>query len=391
MMLLKEDFNDILEKQRIKPVFQPIVSLSDGKIIGYEALSRVIEPNKISSTEELFRLAELYGKTWELELLCRNKILEKYRKFCSQNSSKKLFLNVNPMVIHDKEFQSGFTSHFLKRYRLNPDNIIFEVTERSAVEDMRGFRDTIRHYKEQGYKIAIDDAGSCYSGLNLICDIVPHFLKLDIELIRDIHKDTIKYAMVKSMVEFSNLTNIQLVAEGIETEEELKTLLKLGVHNGQGYFLRTPNEDFVEIDPKALQIIQKVSNKRAEKERTEDSGAGEHKVVLFKIDNYKAFRVYRRKYGDEKGDEIIRMIMSIVSESLSETETMAMLDEDTVISIVEKENCKIKCETITNKFRNRIRDFYEKEDYERGYVEGRNKSGEMKKYPLIDICSERVV
>ncbi len=101
---------------------------------------------------------------------------------------------------------------------------------------MKGFKDTIRHYKLQGYNIAVDDAGSCYSGLNLICDIVPHYLKLDISLIHDIDKDAIKCAMVKSLVEFANLTHIELVAEGIECEEELKTLLKLGVHNGQGFF-----------------------------------------------------------------------------------------------------------------------------------------------------------
>lgn len=92
------------------------------------------------------------------------------------------------MVIHDKQFHMGFTSQYIKQYNLNVENIVFEVTERSAVEDMRGFKDTIRHYKSQGYKIAVDDAGSCYSGLNLICDIVPHFLKLDIAMIQDVNK-----------------------------------------------------------------------------------------------------------------------------------------------------------------------------------------------------------
>lgn len=216
MKLLKDDFSDILEKKRIKPVFQPIVSLSDGKIIGYEALSRIVEPQEIMSSEELFHLACLYGKIWELEQLCRSRILEKYHELCSKNKGSKLFLNVNPMVIHDKEFRIGFTSQCLKQYNLDIEDIVFEVTERSAVEDMRGFKDTIRHYKSQGYEIAIDDVGACYSGLNLICDIVPHYIKLDMALIHDIHKEPIKYAMVKSLVEFANLTNIQLVAEGID-------------------------------------------------------------------------------------------------------------------------------------------------------------------------------
>lgn len=237
MKLLKEEFNDILESQRIKPVFQPIISLVDGKIIGYEALSRIVEPRDINNSEDLFHLAGIYGKVWELEQLCRSKILEKYQSFDTKGNMKMLFMNVNPMVIHDKGFRAGFTSEYLKQYELGVDNIVFEVTERNAVDDIKGFKDTIRHYKSQGYHIAVDDAGSCYSGLNLICDIVPHYLKLDISLIHNIHKDAIKYAMVKAMVEFANLTNIQLIAEGIECEEELKVLLKLGVHNGQGYFL----------------------------------------------------------------------------------------------------------------------------------------------------------
>lgn len=391
MKLLKEDFNDILESKRIKPVFQPIVSLADGHIIGYEALSRIIDPQEIKNSEELFNLAGLYGKTWELEQLCRSKILNRYHALCSGNEDGKLFLNVNPMVIHDKQFHVGFTSQNLKQYNLNLDRIIFEVTERSAVEDMKGFKDTIRHYKSQGYKIAIDDAGSCYSGLNLICDIVPHYMKLDIALIHDIHKDTVKYAMVKSLVEFANLTNIQLIAEGIECEEELKALLKLGVHNGQGYFLRKPNEEFKGVEENALEVIRKFNDKKNARMKLQNNGTGEFRVVLFKVENYKSYRAYCRKYGDEMGDKVIGMMKDSVAVNLAETETMAMLDSDTIVAVLEKENYKIKCEAVANMFRNKMIDFYTKEDWEQGYIEGVNKHGEAKNYSLIDICSERVV
>ena len=279
MKSLKEDFVDILSKQRIKPVFQPIVSLKNGKIIGYEALSRVIDPKDIQCSEELFYLAGIYGKVWELEQLCRTKILEKYSEF-SDKGYGKLFLNVNPMVIHDKGFRSGFTSEYLQRYSVDIQSIVFEVTERNAVDDIKGFKDTVRHYKEQGYNIAVNDAGSCYSGLNLICDVVPHYLKLDIALIRDINKDAVKYAMVKAMVEFANLTNIELIAEGIECEDELKALLKLGVHNAQGYFLRRPDSELKEIDKNALEVIQKYNSKNVKRVNAETN---EYRVVLFKL------------------------------------------------------------------------------------------------------------
>lgn len=387
---LKEEFNDILEKQRITPVFQPIVSLRNGEIIGYEALSRIIEPKEISCSEELFHLAGIYGKVWELEQVSRGKILERYHVIKDQED-RKLFLNVNPMVIHDKEFRTGFTSEYLKQYGLDMKNIVFEVTERISVDDIKGFKDTIRHYKSQGYHIAVDDAGSCYSGLNLICDVVPHYLKLDMQLIRDIHKDTIKFAMVKSMVEFANLTNIQLVAEGIECEEELKALLKLGLHNGQGYFLRRPNAELKGIEKNAIDVINKFNDKKTAKIKKYSTKTKEFRAVLFKIENYKAYDAYCQKYGDEQGDKILEVMKDVIEQNLSEAETAIILGEDNILTVLEKENCKIKREIIANMFRNKSQAYYQKDDVEKGYVLGKNKHGEHKKFPLIHICSERVV
>lgn len=145
MKSLKEDFFDIVDNKKITPVFQPIISLTDGRIIGYEALSRIVNPKEIKCPEELFVLAGVYGKVWELEQICRGKILEKYHSF-HKNENVMLFLNVNPMVIHDKAFRSGFTSEYLKQYGLELKNIVFEITEKSAVDDIRGFKDTISHY-----------------------------------------------------------------------------------------------------------------------------------------------------------------------------------------------------------------------------------------------------
>ena len=118
-----------------------IIVLKNGEIIGYEALSRIVEPREIGCSEELFHLAGIYGKVWELEQICRGKILERYHSINDQ-ADRKLFLNVNPMVIHDKEFRAGFTSEYLKQYGLDMKNIVFEVTERISVDDIKGFKDT---------------------------------------------------------------------------------------------------------------------------------------------------------------------------------------------------------------------------------------------------------
>lgn len=384
---LKEDFFDILTKQRIKPVFQPIVSLKSGEIIGYEALSRVIDTKDIRCSEELFNLAGIYGKIWELEQLCRTKIFEKYSEF-EDKKYDKLFLNVSPMVIYDKEFRSGLTSDYLQKYGMNIKSIVFEVTERNVVDDINGFKNTINHYKEQGYRIAIDDAGSCYSGLNLICDTVPHYLKLDITLIKNIHKDMIKYAMVKSLVEFANLTNIELIAEGVECEEELKALLKLGVHNAQGYFLRKPDFELKGVEKNALKIIKKYNNKA---EKNSDIGTNEYRVVLFRLENIKAYSKYCEKYGDERADKIIELVKSVVEQNLSEDEKSVYLALDGTIAVLNKQDYKIKCELIINAFKNCIQKYYSDEEYKKGYIEGTNKRGELKKYPIMELCSERLV
>lgn len=390
MRTLKLEFMDILEHRRIKPVFQPIVCLKTGEIIGYEALSRITEPKEINCSEELFNLAGIYGKVWEMEQLCRGKILEKYYDF-DNIENKKLFLNVSPMVIHDKEFRAGFTSEYVKQYGLDLKNIVFEVTERNAADDVKGFKDTIRHYKSQGYNIAVDDAGSCYSGLNLICDIVPHYLKLDILLIRDIHKDAVKYAMVKAMVEFANLANIQLVAEGIECKEELIALLNLGVHNGQGYFLRKPSEELKDVENDAIEIIRNFNEKKTAKIKKCNAEQKEFRAVLFKIESYKAYNAYCNKYGDENGDKIMAEMQNVIEQNLSQGEMAIFLGEDSILTVLEKQGLKNKCDIIANMFKNRLQNYYEKEDIENGYIEGKNKHGEKKKYPLVSICSERVV
>lgn len=390
MRTLKSDFMDILENQRIKPVFQPIVSLKSGEIIGYEALSRIVDPEEISYSEELFHLAGIYGKVWELEQLCRRKALEKYYGF-RRKDHKKLFINVSPMVIHDNGFRAGFTREYLQQYGLDFKDIVFEVTERDAIDDVKGFKDTIRHYKLQGYNIAVDDAGSCYSGLNLICDIVPHYLKLDISLIHDIDKDAIKCAMVKSLVEFANLTHIELIAEGIECEEELKTLLKLGVHNGQGFFLRTPDEEPKDVEKAAIEIIHKYNDKKAARMKKYSGRTKKFRAVLFTFDNYKAYNAYCEKYGDEKGDMIIEEMHNTVVQNLSEDETASFLEEDRILTILEKQNCKLKCDLIASVFRNRMQDYYQINDIKKGYIAGKDKNGDKKKYPIINLHFEIVV
>jgi len=229
---------NIIREEKITSVFQPIVSLRDGSVLGYEALSRGPAGTEMESPDMLFAVAEAVKEIWELERLCRTKALSAMQ--CA-NVGATLFLNVNPNVIEDTKFQKGFTKEYLHEFGMHPENVIFEITERSASRNMDEFKQIIHYYKGQEYKIAIDDAGAGYSGLNLITDLHPHYLKLDMQLIRGIDRDTVKQALVKSLQEFAKVTGTYLIAEGIETREELETLIHIGVHYGQGYFIKRPD------------------------------------------------------------------------------------------------------------------------------------------------------
>jgi diguanylate cyclase (GGDEF)-like protein len=244
----------IINNKNIRTLFQPIVSLVDGSILGYEALSRGPVGSEFERPDILFKAAEEYGLVWELEYLCRIKALENASK---QKISKMLFLNVDPKVIYDEKFKSGFTRDFIKEYNLNPQNIIFEITEKSCIEDYKIFKQIIDNYINQGYKIALDDTGAGYSGLRMIAETSPQCIKIDMELIRDIDKKPINQALVKALKEFAYAMNMDIIAEGIETVNELKTIINLGIKYGQGYLLQKPMESLEEIKPEVKEMIAK--------------------------------------------------------------------------------------------------------------------------------------
>lgn len=240
-------------------MYQPIVSLTNGEVYGYEALSRISNNELQMNIEQMFRAADRTNKSWELETLCRTRALEGY---AHNDTRKRLFLNVNSNIIYDEKFGKGFTTSRLKEYGLDSNNIIFEITERVAVLDKDAFLVSIDHYKHQDYGIAIDDAGAGYSGLNIIAAVRPNFIKLDMNLVRSIDKDEIKQLLCKAFADFCQSAGINLIAEGIETEEELKTLIRLGVDFGQGYFLGMPGEAFTGIVAEKAEMIKKYNSKR---------------------------------------------------------------------------------------------------------------------------------
>lgn len=251
-LIKEEQFWEIVENELIYPVYQPIVSLRDGEVMGYEALSRISMENCLINTEEFFHMAQRMDSLWRVEALCRRKSLQ---NALDKKAGIKLFLNVDPDVIKDPQFKEGVTCQFLRRYKLMPEDIVFEITERNSIQDEEAFRGVIRHYQNQTFQIAIDDFGNGYAGMNRICALEPEYIKIDMEIVRGIDKDNLKKSLVESMIQFCKKNDIYLIAEGIETREEMLALIKLGVPYGQGYFLLRPQPRMREITPELRDYI----------------------------------------------------------------------------------------------------------------------------------------
>lgn len=250
----EELFIHTLKHQQIQTVFQPIISLQTGEVYGYEALSRGLEHTAMCNPKRLFSYATKLNRLWELESLCRQKALEAANELKLQ---AKLFLNVNPNIMSDPKFQEGFTKAFLKKYELIAEKIVFELTEQESISHRDNFQLAVKHYKDQQYELAIDDVGSGYSGLTVIANVRPHYLKIDMELIRDIDTNATKQMLVKSLLQFAEHEHSKVIAEGIETLEEFQTLVEMGVHFGQGYFIQKPSKHVKPIRKEVMQAIGK--------------------------------------------------------------------------------------------------------------------------------------
>lgn len=233
-------FNKILENRLITPYFQPIYDLNNGEIYGHEALSRGPKNSMLFSPDPLFTLAQQEGKLHKLELLCREKALSKFAKLALKG---RLFLNVSASLLASPDHQKGMTLSILNELGLNQKDIVIELSEQHPYDHNGLPRSSVDHYRKMGFQVAIDDLGVGYSGLQLWSELQPDIVKIDKHFIKNIDKDEIKREFVRSILTIAQRLNCLLIAEGIETQQELDQLIEIGVTFGQGYFLGRPTDN----------------------------------------------------------------------------------------------------------------------------------------------------
>ncbi|WP_226670619.1 EAL domain-containing protein [Metabacillus litoralis] len=254
---LKKEFLSILHDRHLSIYFQPIVQFhSKNTIFGFEALSRGPVDSFFHSPINLFPYAEKEGLLYSLEKLARERAFEESKGILKD---KKLFINLNSQVVYDNKFNPGHTISLLHQYGLDPKNVVFEITERNAINDFAAFRNVLHHYREQGFQIAIDDAGAGYSSLQSISELMPDYIKVDRSLICGIDKSPVKSNILEAFVSFAKKMNSEIIAEGIETEAELKKVMELGIEFGQGFFIARPNNPTPPINEIAKQCMKLVN------------------------------------------------------------------------------------------------------------------------------------
>jgi diguanylate cyclase (GGDEF)-like protein len=257
MPTLHKELIDILDHRKLTPYFQPIVSLIHKNIIGYEALIRGPSDSPLHSAFNLFAIAQRFNLTTKLEFICRELTIQRY---ASLGIREKLFINVSPSVLLQPDFKNGMTLQFLKQFNIDPHFIVIELTEYQPVDDYELMKNAVLHYRNMGFEIALDDLGAGYSSLRLWSELLPEYVKIDNHFIRDIDNDPIKLNFVRSIQNIASSLHCNVIAEGVETASELKTIAKIGITHVQGYYFSKPAFIPIEKIDSALFISDDTDN-----------------------------------------------------------------------------------------------------------------------------------
>jgi EAL domain-containing protein (putative c-di-GMP-specific phosphodiesterase class I)/CheY-like chemotaxis protein len=210
---------------------QPIVRAADSTVFGYEALVRS-DHVQFKTAEGLFVVAGQCGRVRELERTIRRSVAQRIGDLPVDVS---LMVNVHPRSLCDIELYSSNSPLFPYRSR-----VILEITESENVHDITGAREGLEKLRLLGYRVAVDDLGAGYSGLNAFALIRPDIVKFDMDLIRNIHTSTTKSNLVRTITRLCRDVGILTVAEGIETKDERVAVVDLGCDLLQGYYISQP-------------------------------------------------------------------------------------------------------------------------------------------------------
>ena len=231
------DLGEVLERRAITVVFQPILALDRGRIVGHEALVRGPAGTWLEAPTALFAAAREAGCDERLAILC---IQETLRAFSAHGSRGLLFLNMSPRLVQRPGFDPDRARRFLEALALPPASVVIELTEDFPAITMRHLRESLLLYRSLGFRVALDDLGEGFSTLRLWSELRPEFVKADKHFVRGVARDPVKRQFLRSMQHIARRCGTQVIAEGVEEAEDLRAVRRLGVALAQGWLIGRP-------------------------------------------------------------------------------------------------------------------------------------------------------
>jgi len=234
----------------LKPVYQPLYSLRTGEVVGYEGLVRPGPESTFANASALFVAAEATGRTVELDLASLDAVLAGARTLDEQCY---LSVNLSPRSLEAEAFSPFEVLAMARRFGIHPERVVVELTEREAVEDLGRLRDALGALRRHGVRIAADDVGAGNAGLRLLTEIEFDIMKIDLSLVRAGAASESSDAVLRALRDLAARRGQTILAEGVETADQLERVIALGFDTAQGYLLKRPGP---QLDAKALDLAQ---------------------------------------------------------------------------------------------------------------------------------------
>lgn len=316
---------NLITSKNIFPVFQPLLSLQNASVIGYESFIRFeLDKENLENPyffpENTFKREKEKGNVWTLDKASFKTAVKTARAI---GLRKKLFINLNSASFFDKNFQKEYIIKYLQKYGIAPANVVFEISENDFTEEFQeSIEETMAYFRSCGCQIALDNFGKQNFGFKKIYSLNPNYIKIDRTVIQDINTDEIKQKMVKSLVSFCAEIGTKTVATGIENEAELKTSLSLGVGFAQGFFIGNPDRIFRNATTASYSAVSSCLYKKDEKSEAQkeqdEKKSDKNKKIKTAAETEKSAEIAapQKKQGTAKIGDFCVYGITFVSETL---------------------------------------------------------------------------
>ena len=229
--------DEVLASRALRPVYQPIFSLSTGKPIGYEGLVRPAEGAPFADASTLFAAAEVADRTVELDMACLQIVAAGAGTI---EPGTYISVNLSPRTLESDLFRPSELINVFRRRSIAPQQVVLELTEREKVEDLEQLRKNVEACRRAGFRLAADDVGAGNAGLRLLSEVHFDMVKIDLSLVQGGILHDPSHAVLRAIQELAAQWKASCVAEGVETSEQLTVIRSIGIEAGQGYLLGRP-------------------------------------------------------------------------------------------------------------------------------------------------------